>query len=130
MAYEPARFWGQVHRVPYFLLSECACVSFPVIEDVHVRTDQPGLLRALKTNLVMYRLCSWEINYGVYPWVAILSFLRGNCPTVLLYTWQADSASCSQGLSSVANAQKVAASTLFLCLYRYSNSAAHDICPR
>ena len=70
----------------------------------------------LVPNLVMYRLCSWEINYGVYPCVAILPFLRGNFPTVLLnYTWQADSASCSQGLSSITNAQKDAASTLFLC---------------
>ena len=50
-----------------------------------------------------------------------------NC-TVL--AWQADSASCSQGISVIANAQKVAASTLFLCLYRYSNSAAHEDCPR
>jgi len=33
-------------------------------------------------------------------------------------------------ISLALNAQKVAASTLFLCLYRYSNSAAHEDCPR
>ena len=73
----------------------------------------------------------FECGWGSPPWyIASLPRAANVWPARL--TWQADSASCSQGIRAIPNAQKVAASTLFLCLYmyRYSNSAAHEDCPR
>ena len=64
----------------------------------------------------MFRFCLWEINYRVYPWVAILAetghaSMHG---TVGLYlAWQDDSEASSQGIiKALSNQVFVCASSL------------------